>query len=99
MLNAPPKMPPLEMVGPGAATMSDTGTTIGELDAPVADTVMVPAYVPAASVAALADTWMEALPAPFAGVTFSQLPPEVVAARAVHVRVPPPAFEIARFWD
>jgi len=79
--------PPLVInsVPPEAFTVSVTGTLSGELDAPVALTVMVPLYVPAASPLILTEAVSVEGAVPLAGLTLSH---EALSV-AVQLNVPP----------
>lgn len=71
-----------ESVGAGV-TVNVTGTFTGLFDAPAEVMAIVPLYVPTTSPAPLTDTLSAAGVEPDAGVTPSQLPPDVVDAAAV----------------
>ena len=77
--------------GGAVAIVSVTGTVRGEPCAPVAATVTLPVYVPAARPAMLADTFTVPAPVPLAGAAWSH----GWSVAAVHVSVPPPLLETA----
>src|ERR1035438_4701654 len=85
-----PTMPPLLLMAgtdPAGETVSDTGTTAGELPAPVAVIVIVAEEVPAASDWLNTATAILALPTPLAGITANQ-PAAAALTVAVHVSEP-----------
>jgi hypothetical protein len=76
--------------GTGAAvTVRLTGTETGE--APMAESVIVPVWIPVASVPSKAVTVTAPLPVPEAGATDSH----AASSLAVHVNVPPPVLLMA----
>ena len=75
----------------GDVTEKDTMTVFGEPDAPEADTVTCPVYVPGANPATMAPTCSVAGAFPLTGETRSH----AVSVEAVKVNVPPPVFLIS----
>ena len=73
----------------GPLTLRLTGTVCGGLPAPLGVIVIVPLYVPGDSPAGFTEIVSVLFTLPLVGVTDSQLPPDVVDAAAVNVRVAP----------